>query len=104
MILCLYFWDLDFNMDEVCVERLGFFKLVKLVLFGLLIWGNRFLLMLLGWYGEVGEGRESDVEIVLKRFFFDKVIFIEFEIIKRENEKLNLFFELNIVLVLKICF
>lgn len=68
MILCFYFWDLDFNMDEVCVERLGFFKLVKLVLFGLFICGNRFLLMLLGWYGEIGGERDSDVEFVLKRF------------------------------------
>ena len=104
MISCLHSWDLDPNMDEVCVERLGLLKPVKPVSFGLLTRGNRLSLMLPGWYGEAGEGRESDAETALKRLSPDKAIFTEFEITKRENEKSNLSFEPNIASALKTCF
>ncbi|XP_058957574.1 WD repeat-containing protein 7 [Pocillopora verrucosa] len=104
MISCLHSWDLDPNMDEVCVERLGLLKPVKPVSFGLLTRGNRLSLMLPGWYGEAGEGRESDAETALKRLSPDKAIFTEFEITKRENEKSNLSSEPNIASALKTCF
>ena len=67
MISCLHSWDLDPNMDEVCVERLGLLKPVKPVSFGLLTRGNRLSLMLPGWYGEVGGESNDDAETTLKK-------------------------------------
>lgn len=77
MISCLHSWDLDPNMDEVCVERLGLLKPVKPVSFGLLTRGNRLSLMLPGWYGETGGERDSDAESALKRLAGNQALFTE---------------------------
>lgn len=94
-------------MDEVCVERLGLLKPVKPVSFGLLTRGNRLSLMLPGWYGETGGGRESDAETVLKTLSPDKAIFTELDGQKKEtsgNAKSTLSSEHNIVSALRTCF
>lgn len=79
MISCLHSWDLDPNMDEVCVERLGLLKPVKPVSFGLLTRGNRLSLMLPGWYGETGGGSNVDVDTTLKKLSGNQAMFIGIE-------------------------
>ena len=79
MISCLHSWDLDPNMDEVCVERLGLLKPVKPVSFGLLTRGNRLSLMLPGWYGEDSGESNVDVSTALKKLAGDQAMLFDSE-------------------------
>ena len=79
MISCLHSWDLDPNMDEVCVERLGLLKPVKPVSFGLLTRGNRLSLMLPGWYGEDSGESNVDVGTALKKLAGDQAMLVDSE-------------------------
>ena len=104
MISCLHSWDLDPNMDEVCVERLGLLKPVKPVSFGLLTRGNRLSLMLPGWYGETGGERDSDAETALKRLSGNKALFTELNEEQKETLKSPDPSEHNVVSALRTCF
>ena len=83
MISCLHSWNLDPNMDEVCVERLGLLKPVKPVSFGLLTRGNRLSLMLPGWYGEVGGEGNDDAETTLKKLSGNQALLLGTEDTKK---------------------
>ncbi|XP_044173279.1 WD repeat-containing protein 7-like isoform X2 [Acropora millepora] len=79
LISSLHSWDLDPNMDDVCVNRLGLLKPVKPVSFGLVTRGNRFSLMLPGWYGEVCRINNEDAETTLRKLSDNEDLLIEIE-------------------------
>lgn len=84
MISSLHSWDLDPNMDAVCVDRLGLLKPVKPVSFGLLTRGNRLSLMLPGWYEEGGSSRiNADAETTLIKLSGNEGILNEIEDLRK---------------------
>lgn len=61
------------------MNRLGLLKPVKPVSFGLVTRGNRFSLMLPGWYGEVCRINNEDAETTLRKLSGSEDLLIEIE-------------------------